>query len=734
MNKIRIEAEDYLSGKNGETYYDTDAGNKPGKYRDDDVDIQVTKDVDGGYNVWGKKGEWTTYELEIPQTGVYDVVVRVASSRKHNKLTATIGDQEAEFDFSKTGGTQKWQDVEYKGLNLSAGVQELRLDILSDGVRINYIELIPRQSISEPNPEPEPEPEPEPNPVNTLNQTPIRIEAEDYLSGKNGETYYDTDAGNKPGKYRDDDVDIQVTKDVDGGYNVWGKKGEWTTYELEIPQTGVYDVVVRVASSRKHNKLTATIGDQEAEFDFSKTGGTQKWQDVEYKGLNLSAGVQELRLDILSDGVRINYIELIPRQSISEPIPDPNPDPNPDPDPNPNPNPNPLPSLGKSFIGGAANQTFNGDDEFNTVNYAQATGGIVADLSTGIVTREFTPSVQDPYKILPVGDSITYGFVNTEFANLPQNNNTGGYRNFLDQFLIADGLGEAVDFVGSQKTGDFEDNEHEGYGGKTINFISNNIKGWLNAQQPNMVLLMIGTNDTKSNTNPDKADERLSALIDKITNHSPTTHVLVASIAPIDETLRPTQSENAKTYNAQIPGIVEEKVAAGKKVSFVDVNKALTVDDIFDGVHPSIEGYEKIANTWYDWIESSEDTLTGGIDHIIGTAYDDQLKGNTNDNIIEGGGGDDLITGAGGNDLLSGGSGQDIFILAHEQGTDTINDFTVGEDLLGLSGDLNFGQLTIIPGNSSNANDTWIMSGDEQLALLLGVQANAITSDVFTFA
>ena len=145
--------------------------------------------------------------------------------------------------------------------------------------------------------------------------------------------------------------------------------------------------------------------------------------------------------------------------------------------------------IGKSFIGGAANQTFNGDAEFNAVNYAQATGGIIADLSTGIVTREFTPSTQDPYRILPVGDSITYGFVNTEFADLPQNNDTGGYRNFLDQFLIADGLGEAVDFVGSQKTGSFEDNEHEGYGGKTINFISNNITGWLNAQQPNMLLL-----------------------------------------------------------------------------------------------------------------------------------------------------------------------------------------------------------------------------------------------------
>ena len=107
--------------------------------------------------------------------------------------------------------------------------------------------------------------------------------------------------------------------------------------------------------------------------------------------------------------------------------------------------------IGKSFIGGIANQTFNGNTEFNAINYAQATGGIIADLSTGIVTREFTPSIENPFKILPVGDSITYGFTNTEFANLPQNNETGGYRNFLDQLLIADGLGAAVDFVGSQK-------------------------------------------------------------------------------------------------------------------------------------------------------------------------------------------------------------------------------------------------------------------------------------------
>ena len=187
----------------------------------------------------------------------------------------------------------------------------------------------------------------------------------------------------------------------------------------------------------------------------------------------------------------------------------------------------------------------------------------------------------------------------------------------------------------------------------------------LNVQQPDMLLLMIGTNDTRSDANPEGASERLSGLLDRITSHSPTTHLLVASIAPIDQNLRPTQSDNAEAYNEKIPGIVEQKVAQGNKVTFVDVNSALTADDIFDGVHPSLEGYENIANSWYDWIKGSQDTLLN-IDHITGTAYDDELRGNENDNIIEGG------------------AGKDTFVLGLGEGTDTITDFLVSEDSLGL--------------------------------------------------
>ena len=45
MNSIRIEAENYKDG------IDTTVGNNGGKYRSDDVDIQSSKDIDGGYSL-----------------------------------------------------------------------------------------------------------------------------------------------------------------------------------------------------------------------------------------------------------------------------------------------------------------------------------------------------------------------------------------------------------------------------------------------------------------------------------------------------------------------------------------------------------------------------------------------------------------------------------------------------------------------------------------------------------
>ena len=45
MNPIRIEAENYTNAT------DNTLGNSGGKYRFDDIDIEYSNDVDGGYSV-----------------------------------------------------------------------------------------------------------------------------------------------------------------------------------------------------------------------------------------------------------------------------------------------------------------------------------------------------------------------------------------------------------------------------------------------------------------------------------------------------------------------------------------------------------------------------------------------------------------------------------------------------------------------------------------------------------
>lgn len=137
--------------------------------------------------------------------------------------------------------------------------------------------------------------------------TPIRIEAENYVS------FFDKSAGNTGGAYRSDNVDIQATTDAGGGYNVgWIQQGEWLTYDVNIPEAGTYDIVARVASAQQGTRsLKVSIDGQSETLSFGGTGGWQSWQNVTAQGVNLSAGSQQLRLDMLSDSFNVNYIELV---------------------------------------------------------------------------------------------------------------------------------------------------------------------------------------------------------------------------------------------------------------------------------------------------------------------------------------------------------------------------------------------------------------------------------------
>jgi ELWxxDGT repeat protein len=121
-----------------------------------------------------------------------------------------------------------------------------------------------------------------------------------------------------------------------------------------------------------------------------------------------------------------------------------------------------------------------------------------------------------------------------------------------------------------------------------------------------------------------------------------------------------------------------------------------------------------------------KDTLTGGSgkDSLDGGAGNDSLLGGSVNDTLIGGNGNDLLDGGTGANILTGGAGNDVFAVRSGNDRESIVDFQVGKDLIGLTGELEFDDLTF-SGNT-------IKSGRDLLATLTGVETVGLTEADFT--
>ncbi|NJK39221.1 MAG: phytase [Oscillatoriales cyanobacterium RM1_1_9] len=133
--------------------------------------------------------------------------------------------------------------------------------------------------------------------------------------------------------------------------------------------------------------------------------------------------------------------------------------------------------------------------------------------------------------------------------------------------------------------------------------------------------------------------------------------------------------------------------------------------------------------------EGGNDTIFGGQgnDRIGGKAENDLLYGDSGNDRIWGDQGDDSLRGGLGNDKLYGDSGNisggaDLFILAAAEGTDTIFDFEVGLDLIGLANGLAFPDLEL----DQQGQNALIRLGDETLAVLQQINVDDLSAEDFT--
>jgi len=137
---------------------------------------------------------------------------------------------------------------------------------------------------------------------------PGRIEAENYDTGGQNWSYYDTSSGNTGGAYRSGDVDIETCSE--GGYNVgWIEAGEWLTYTMNVESAGTYQVDLRVASGGGGGTVNVE-SDQTvlSTVDVPGTGGWQTWTTVSTT-VELDSGQHVLGISTDTGGFNLNWIE-----------------------------------------------------------------------------------------------------------------------------------------------------------------------------------------------------------------------------------------------------------------------------------------------------------------------------------------------------------------------------------------------------------------------------------------
>jgi GDSL-like lipase/acylhydrolase family protein len=210
-------------------------------------------------------------------------------------------------------------------------------------------------------------------------------------------------------------------------------------------------------------------------------------------------------------------------------------------------------------------------------------------------------------RVMPLGDSITDGIDSTMgYAS------NGGYR--LELFRLAVTAGHDITFVGTRPpNGPIGDvagqpfpRNHEGISGNTIQQVADRVDAALVANPPNIVLLQIGTNNLYQGMAADVPGQ-LASLLDQITDGAPDALVVVAQITPLGGQF---PNNGVGPYNAAIPGIVQERVNAGKHLIVVDQFTRIASTPNFvtqllpDNIHPNAAGYAIMGETWYGAIEA----------------------------------------------------------------------------------------------------------------------------------
>lgn len=140
-NQFTVNAVDYDLGGNGLAYYDIDHAhyvastneegfwNRGKAYRNDGVDIKVCSSANSNeyYVSHFETGEWLRYTLYVQESGIYDLVLDVASDTNKGAVEIVINDHVMRKSIPDTGGEESWKEVDIKRVELRAGENVIKI-------------------------------------------------------------------------------------------------------------------------------------------------------------------------------------------------------------------------------------------------------------------------------------------------------------------------------------------------------------------------------------------------------------------------------------------------------------------------------------------------------------------------------------------------------------------------------------------------------------------------------
>ncbi len=198
-------------------------------------------------------------------------------------------------------------------------------------------------------------------------------------------------------------------------------------------------------------------------------------------------------------------------------------------------------------------------------------------------------------RIMCVGDSITEGS-----GSFP------AYRLGLWRKLTA--AGHSVQFVGSRVTPSAGNTlEHEGYGGKTAEYLASVLPATFAAHPADVVLIHAGHNHYDTDNPPDGPVPLIVAatesMIDTCRARNPQVTVLVAQV--ITSAKLPKYSY-IPDLNVALAALVARKHTVAQPVYIVDQASGFNpaTDTISDLVHPNAAGSQKMALKWFETLDA----------------------------------------------------------------------------------------------------------------------------------